>query len=127
MNHLDRWMSKTSPEWKSEDKYDSGDVKESMPERVASWMGMTLPKRVTIVQDLDSSTVFVLELCKIIPPEWIGLLAALGIAFLIVLGFWGLRLVWKLATRCSRARSRRVTPVSSVPKFRTSTTPGSVR
>ena len=102
MNSLEEWISNTSPEWKSEDKYDSGDVKESMTERVASWMGIALPKRVTLVQDLDSSTVFVLELCKIVPPEWLGLLAVLGIVFLLVLGFWGLRLTWRLATRCAR-------------------------
>ena len=105
------------PEWKS-GEYSSGMIEshsESLHERLAGWVGLSLPKRVSVIQDLDPSTVFALEVCKVIPPELVGLLAILGIVFLISLGLWGLKFVWKLVLRVTRARSRRATPVPSAP------------
>ena len=105
------------PKWKSEE-YSGGLIEYhngSSYERLADWMGLSLPKRVSVIQDLDPSTVFALEVCKVIPPELIGLLAVLGFVFLISLGLWGLKFVWKLVLRVTRARSRRATPVPTAP------------
>ena len=109
--------SEMGRDWQTEDWNNEliATKSESVPEVIASWVGIALPKRVTVIQDLDPSTVFVLEVCKVIPPEWIGLLAVLGVVFLIVLGLWGLRLTWRVLRRFARAHSRRATPVPSVP------------
>ena len=105
------------PKWKSEE-YSGGLIEYhngSSYERLADWMGLSLPKRVSVIQDLDPSTVFALEVCKVIPPELIGLLAVLGFVLLILLGLWGLKFAWRLVVRATRTRSRRATPVPTAP------------
>ena len=59
---------------------------ESLSESLASWFGVVLPKRVSVVQDLDDTTIFALEIFKVIPPSWIAILAVLGVIFLLYLG-----------------------------------------
>ena len=69
------WISRVSPGWKTENWNESYAVvgTESVSEKIAGWIGLTLPKRVTVIQDLDPSTVFVLEVCKFIRSrvDWI--------------------------------------------------------
>ena len=111
------WLSDTSSDWKTEAWFGNSikNPSETVYETIAGWIGLALPRRVTIIQDLDPSTVFALEVCKVVPPEWIGVLAILGLLFLMVLGVYGLRVAWRLLTCFARARSRRAMPVSSAP------------
>ena len=88
---------------------------EGLSESIASWIGIALPKRVSVIHDLDSTTVFALEVFKIVPPSCIAILAVLGVIFLICLGMTILKFVWTQFTRRLRPRSRLSTPTSSAP------------
>ena len=105
------------PLWKSEATDTTRFVlsTENLSESLASWFGVVLPKRVSVVQDLDDTTIFALEVFKVIPPGWIAILAALGVTFLLYLGVVILRFVVTQALRRLKPRSRRPSPIHSTP------------
>ena len=105
------------PLWTSEAKDTSKPMlsTESLSESLASWFGVVLPKRVSVVQDLDDTTIFALEVFKVIPPSWIAILTVLGVVFLLYLGVVILKFVVTHALRRLKPRSRRQSPIHSTP------------